>query len=139
MIDKGMTNIQLFNKCVAQILGGLYETLPVPIELYEMLEMDQVNEAGESVDKQHNKKIFSATLDWLNSNGLIDIKLGPDGLLHCALTMDGLKSLNAVPESIQSPEISDKETIGGQLVSLIKKDSVEIAMNLVSKHLFGPS
>ncbi|MGZ8225049.1 MAG: hypothetical protein ACXWT3_00230 [Methylococcaceae bacterium] len=87
-----MTNMEKFNKCAAEIFSLLYEKFPVRIDI-------KISNFPE-YDNVEDRKIFHATVDFLNSEGFLkytNVVYG--GYVSVVLTSKGLAVLNLTPRS----------------------------------------
>ena len=129
-----MRNIDLFNEYAARILGQLYEKFPVKddLDVRSITGHTDVNEWGAicAPDGRESKEaqVAYATIEWLADTGYIraDDRRYPFGFARCVLTAEGLRLLEATPESVQITE-----TAGDKLVRLVKEEAIGLARDTV--------
>lgn len=144
-----MNNIDLFNLCVADVLGACYEQFPVKIDLYFDEIGNRVASQFPSDDGDELLDVFmssldvvSATIQWLSQAGYLWI--GNEfygGVTKSTLTPKSLELLNMVPESLKESRslgsvlAAESKTLGREAVlSIVRTVLSEGAKFSVSGH-----
>lgn len=125
-----MRNIDLFNEYAAVILARLYESFPVKTDLdvRKISGHEQEDEFGviRAPDGRLSKEsdVACATIEWLVDTGFVraDDRRPPLAFVRCVLTAEGLRLLQATPESVRITE-----TVGDKLVRLVSEGAVDLA------------
>jgi hypothetical protein len=115
-----MTNIERFNKCVAEILALLYESFPIGFDI-------EINDYPE-YDNSDDSKIFNSTIRFLNDENFIRYEKSVyGGYIGVVLTSKGLTKLtSAIPDILD-----DKETIGSKIKSILNEGNKEAIRTLI--------
>ena len=129
-----MRNVDLFNEYTAVILARLYESFPVKTDLdvRAITGHADVDEFGIIIapDGRRSKEaeVAFASIEWLLETGYIraEDRRYPYGFDRCVLTAEGLRLLNATPESVKITE-----TVGDKLSRLVGEGAVEFARETV--------
>lgn len=129
-----MKNIDLFNLCVADILGTCYEQFPVKIDLYfeeignRVASQFTSDDGDELLDLfMSSSDVASATIQWLSKAGYL--WTGNDfygGVTKSTLTPKSLELLNMVPDAIKQ-----ERPIGSVLASESKTLGREAVLSIV--------
>lgn len=129
-----MTNIELFNLSVAEILGECYENFPERINIkesdiaFKVLEYydDSVSDDLVAFTDQLFS-ISSSTIEWLEQAGYIWVG-GRDhnDFYRVTLSGKGLELLNLVPDSI-----NNKDTLGSSFLKGTKNISKESVLSAI--------
>lgn len=125
-----MQNIDLFNEYAAVILAQLYESFPVKddLDVRKITGHADVDEfgaiCGPGGRRSKEAETAFATIEWLLDSGYVraEDRRYPYGFARCVLTAEGLRLLNAMPESVRT-----KETAGDKLSRLVREGAVEFA------------
>lgn len=125
-----MRNVDLFNEYAARILARLYESFPVKTDLdaREITGHKDMDEFGSicAPDGRSSKEaeVAYATIEWLVDTGFVraDDRRPPLGFVRCVLTAEGLRLLQATPESVRITE-----TAGDKLSRLVREGAFELA------------
>jgi len=122
-----MTNIDVFDLCVADIFVRLYESFPVPIDLDFSEAPDSIFEEYESSDGAFDKLvIYEKTILWLSSAGYISFEsTSYDGGHGVVFTPKGLEIMK-LPSSLEVPGAS----LGEQLMGSLKTGALQAAGNI---------
>lgn len=113
-----MENIERFNRNTVQILGILYDSFPVPIEL--------------DSSKFDDPLSFQSTVEFLQTSGYLAVGKvaqafqGNAHFFFVVLTEKGLSVLNAVPSSLVM-----NESLGKQMVGIVKSGTKKVSLEAI--------
>lgn len=128
-----MSNIDKFDEYAGRILGLLYNSFPVPMDLAvpEVLDLAEMyNDGGLPPECDEDFSIAACTISWLQDAGYINFK-GSNGcdFFLSVLTEKGLEVLKSTPESLSPSSAS----LGQQINSTMKAGGKEVLRALVNQ------
>ena len=129
-----MRNIDLFNEYAARILSQLYEGFPVKDDLDARTISGHTDENEFGIicapDGREPKeaRVAYPTIEWLLDTGYArsDDRRPYRRFGGCVLSAEGLRLLQATPESAQTAEPA-----GDKLVRLVKEEAIGLARDTV--------
>lgn len=127
-----MTNIEQFDLLTGILLGELYKSFPVPIDVKADAYLEQVVAPDDGDAAFNFEQVFTSTVCWLDQYGYIHIKRHNSTLafheFRISLSEKGLHTLRKLPKSLQS---EDKASIGEVFAQGAKRLAGGVATKLV--------
>lgn len=130
-----MSNINKFDEYAGRVLGMLYESFPVPIDVNvgDALGFpDMYHGTGIPPEMSADAHIAACSVSWLADTGYIKMSGGnSDEFFDLTLTEKGLEVLKAVPDSLTQ----QSSPLGKQIATAAKSGAKETLRSLVNQAL----
>lgn len=127
-----MKNLKQFDMLTAILLGELYNSFPVPIDVKSDIFLERIISSDDEDSVFNFEKVFSSTVRWLDQYGYIQINRDNSNLAYSefkiSLSEKGLHLLRKIPKSLQP---SKRRLIGEILAKEAKKISGTLATQLI--------
>lgn len=127
-----MTNIEQFDLLTGVLLGDLYNSFPVPLDVKASIFLERVVSPDDGDTAFGFEQVFSHTVRWLDQSDYIRIERDNSNLAYhefrVNLSEKGLHSLRKLPSSLGSNE---KASIGELLAQKTKRLTGDVITKLI--------